>query len=98
MARRRKTRTVTRYVKRATRRRKGLLTGNVGNIAYGAIGGIVGDMIPPIIGGWTKPVAFGAIGYLLKKPAFFTMAGYEAGKMLNPFGNSSSGGFFKGQG
>jgi len=100
MARRRRgrTRTVYRYAKRGYRRRKGLLTGNIGKMAYGAIGGIVGDMIPPVIGGWTKPIAFGAIGYLTKKSPFFTLAGYEAGRMLNPFGNSSNGGIFKGQG
>jgi len=98
MARRRTyTRRVYSRAKRGYRRRKGLLSGNVGQMAYGAIGGIVGDMIPPVIGGWTKPLAFGAIGYLTKKSPFFVMAGYEAGKMLNPFGNSSNGGIFKGQ-
>jgi len=97
MARRRRTRTVTRYVRRGVRRRRGLLSGKMGNIAIGAIAGIAGDMIPPILGNFTKPVVFGAGGYILKKPALFTLAGYELGRTLNPFGNSG-GGLFKGQG
>lgn len=82
MAKRSKTRTVYRYAKRGYSRRKGLLSGNMGNIVWGAGLGAVSGFIPNFLGGWTKPVIFGAGGYLLKKPAMLTVAGYEAGKTL----------------
>jgi len=100
MARRRKTGYRTRYIRAARRgysRRKGLLGGNTGNILIGAVAGAASNMIPDIIGPWTKPLVFGAGGYILKKPALLTIAGYEAGKQLsaNLFGggNGSSGGY-----
>lgn len=53
-------------------------------------------MIPQFLGEWTNPVAFGAAGYLLKKPALLTVAGYELGRKLTGGGigggNQSSGG------
>jgi len=99
MARRRRSnrRTFTGYARRGYSRRKGLLSGNVGNMIIGAVAGAASNYIPPVLGGFTKPVAFGAAGYLLKKPALFTIAGYEAGKMLaSGFlgnGNGDSGGY-----
>lgn len=86
-----KTKYRTRYIRAARRgysRRKGLLSGNTGNIVIGAVAGAVSNMVPDIVGGWTKPLLFGAGGYVLKKPALLTIAGYEAGKML------ASGGIF----
>lgn len=74
--------------------RKGLLGGSMGNVVIGAVAGAVSPMIPQFIGGWTNPIAFGVAGYVFKKPALLTVAGYEAGKMLiggNIFGNSQGG-------
>ena len=82
MARRRSyTRRVYTKARRSYRRRKGLLSGNMGNVVVGAVAGAVGDYIPPLIGVYTKPVAFAVGGYLLKKPALLSIAGYEAGKI-----------------
>lgn len=103
MAKRRsypRTRTVYRSVKRGYRSRKGLLSGNIGNLLIGAIAGATSPMIPNIIGKWTKPVLFGVAGYALKKPALITIAGYELGRgfTMNGFsvgngGNGNNGGF-----
>jgi hypothetical protein len=89
MARRTRTRYRTR-VKKVYSRRKGLLSGNMNNIIWGAAGGFVSGMIPQFLGKWTNPVAFGAAGWLLKKPAFLSIAGYEIGKAF------SGGSIFKG--
>ena len=64
-------------------------------MVYGAIGGAISPMIPQFIGGWTNPAVFGALGYLMKKPAFFTIAGYEVGRKL---GSSMFGGGTVGNG
>jgi len=83
--------------KRFYRGRKGLLGGSMGNVVVGAIAGAVSPMIPQFIGSFTNPVAFGVAGYVLKKPALLTVAGYEAGKMLisggigNIFGSNQGG-------
>ena len=83
--------------KRYYRARKGLLGGSMGNAVIGAVAGAVSPMIPQFIGGWTNPIAFGVAGYVLKKPALLTVAGYEAGKTLisgglgNIFGNNQGG-------
>jgi hypothetical protein len=83
-----RTRTVTRYVKRGYSRRKGLLGGNTGKIVIGAAAGFFDPMIPNVLGGWTKPIVYGAAGYVFKKPALLTVAGFKAGQML------ASGGIF----
>ena len=101
VARYRRTRRAYAYAKRGYRSRKGLLSGSAGNIIIGAGAGFLSPMIPEFLGGWTKPLIFGAGGYLLKKPALLTLAGYEAGKNLsgggigNLFGGSgnNSGGW-----
>lgn len=97
MARRRsyrRTRSVYRAARRGYSSRKGLLGGNTGNLLIGAVAGAASNYIPDIIGGWTKPAAFGAIGYLMKKPALLTIAAYEAGKQLmsGGFGLGGNGG------
>lgn len=92
----RRKRSYRRYYARARRgysRRKGLLSGNTGNMVIGAAAGFGSQFIPQFLGGWTNPIVFGAIGYLMKKPALFSIAGYEAGKNLASggiFGNGSS--------
>lgn len=90
MAKRKVARKATRYVTRTARRgvarRKGLLKGNAGNVAIGAVAGFASPYIPRVLGGWTLPVAFGVGGYLLKKPALFSIAGYELGKTLSTGG------------
>lgn len=83
---RRAVRYVTKKAKGGYRRRKGLLSGNAGNIAIGAIAGFASPYIPRILGGWTLPVVYGGAGYLLKKPVLFGIAGYELGKMLSTNG------------
>lgn len=75
-------------IRRGYRSRKGLLSGNTGNMVIGAAAGFGSKFIPQFLGGWTNPLVFGALGYFTKKPAFFSIAGYEAGK------NLASGGFF----
>ena len=81
MARRKtRTRTIYRKAKRGYRKRKGLLSGNIGNVIIGAAAGFGSKYIPQIAGKWTNPFAFGALGYFFKKPAFFSIAGYELGK------------------
>ena len=56
--------------------------------------GFASGMIPDVIGKYTKPVVFGAAGYLLKKPALFGIAGYELGKSFaqGGLGSITSGG------
>ncbi len=100
VARYRRARRYYAAARRGYRSRKGLLGGSAGNLLVGAIAGAVSNMIPDFIGGWTKPLVFGAGGYILKKPALLTVAGYEAGKSLmaggNIFGlgnNTSQGGW-----
>jgi hypothetical protein len=51
-------------------------------------------MIPEFIGKWTKPVVFGAGGYLLKKPALLGIAGYELGKSFSS-GLGGNGSFWE---
>jgi hypothetical protein len=69
----------------------------MGNVVVGAVAGAVSPMIPQFVGGWTNPIAFGVLGYVLKKPALLTVAGYEAGKTLiggglnNIFGGNEGG-------
>ena len=92
-----KRKTRTRYltrVKKGYRSRKGLLSGNLGNIAYGAMAGFISPMIPQFLGKWTNTVAFGAGGYLLKKPALLGVAGYELGKAIGGgmFGTNTGNG------
>ena len=82
----RATRYVYRKAKGGYRKRKGLLSGNTGNMIIGAAAGFASPYIPRILGGWTLPVVFGAAGYFFKKPALLSIAGYEAGKMLSTGG------------
>lgn len=56
--------------------------------------GFISPMIPEFIGKWTKPVVFGAGGYLLKKPALLGIAGYELGKSFS-FGTNGNGSFWE---
>lgn len=87
MARRKtRTRTVYRKAKRGYRARKGLLSGNTGNIVIGAAAGFVSPYIPRVLGGWTLPIVFGVGGYYFKKPALLSIAGYEAGRMISAGG------------
>ena len=87
------TRTVYRKARSGYRRRKGFLTGNMGNVIVGAGFGAISPMIPQFLGGFTNPaVAFG-LGYYFKKPALMGIAGYELGKAFSPLGNGSVGGF-----
>lgn len=83
---RRATRYVTRTARRGYRKRKGLLTGNTGNMIIGAGAGFISPYIPRVLGGWTLPIVFGGAGYFFKKPALLSIAGYEAGKMLSAGG------------
>lgn len=85
-------RTVYRAARRGYSKRKGLLSGNTGNIVIGAGAGFLSGMIPQFLGGWTNPLVFGGLGYVLKKPALLTIAGYEAGKNLSSGGIFGSGG------
>ena len=90
MARRKSARRVTRYVTRKAkggyRKRKGLLTGNTGNMIIGAGAGFASPYIPRILGVWSLPVVFGGAGYIFKKPALLSIAGYELGKTLSTGG------------
>ena len=99
MARRTRTRTVYRTrAKRAYRKGKTLLSGNTGNIIYGAAAGAASGFIPQVLGQWTNPAVFGVAGYVMKKPALLGIAGYELGKTLmgNVGGNGGgNGGFFE---
>lgn len=87
-----KVRYVTRKVKAGVKRRKGLLSGNLMNVAIGAGAGFVSPYIPRVLGKWTLPLAFGAAGYLFKKPALLSVAGYELGRSFT-FGGIATGGF-----
>ena len=61
----------------------------------GAVAGAVSPMIPNVLGAYTKPIVFGAGGYLLKKPALLSIAGYETGKIIGGMvfgGNGAVGG------
>jgi len=78
--------------RRGYRRRKGLLSGNAGNVVIGAVAGFASPYIPRVLGGWTLPIVFGGAGYLLKKPALLSIAGYEAGKTLSTGGLLGLGG------
>ena len=90
MARRRVARRATRYVTRKARsgyrKRKGLLSGNSGNIIIGAAAGFASPYIPRILGVYTLPVVYGVAGYVAKKPALLSIAGYELGKTLSTGG------------
>jgi len=100
MARRRRKSYTRRIYSRARtgyRKRKGFLTGNMGNIIIGAGYGAISPMIPQFIGGFTNPVVALGLGWYFKKPALMGIGGYELGRALSPFGNSN-GGMFKGQG
>jgi hypothetical protein len=64
------------------------------NFVWGAGAGLASGMIPQFLGKWTNPVAFGAAGYILKKPALMGVAGYELGKSFaggNGFTQSGTG-------
>ena len=95
-----RTRTVYRTARRGIRSRKGLLGGNLQNIIWGGLAGAVSNYIPdlPVVGKFTKPVIFGAGGYILKKPALMTCAGYELGKSLTSgsLTGSTQSGIFEG--
>ena len=86
-----RTRTVYRKVRGGYRKRKGFLTGQMGNFVIGAGAGIVEPMIPQFIGKWTNPAVFGALGYYFKKPALMSIAGYQLGKAI------TGGGLFGGK-
>lgn len=88
MARRRRAavRYVTRKAKGGYRKRKGLLTGNTGNMIIGAAAGFASPYIPRVLGIWTLPIIFGGAGYVFKKPALLSIAGYELGKSLSAGG------------
>lgn len=92
--RRRAVRYVTRKAKGGYRKRKGLLSGNTGNMIIGAGAGFASPYIPRVLGVWTLPVVFGGAGYLFKKPALLSIAGYEAGKALSTtfLGGGNGGG------
>jgi len=100
MAARRRTRYRTVYTRarRGYRSRKGLLSGSMGNAVWGAIAGAASGFIPDIFGKWTKPAALAVGGYLLKKPALISCAGYEVGKSLISGGlvSGSGNGFWEG--
>lgn len=97
MAKRRsyaRTRTVYRKAKRGYRARKGLLGGSMNNVLWGGIAGVLSSFIPsnlPVVGKFGKPVVLGAGGYILKKPALLTCAGYELGKTLITSGLGMNG-------
>lgn len=88
MARRRTRarRYVTRRARSGYRRRKGLLSGNTGNMIIGAGAGFTSPYIPRVLGIWTLPVVFGVAGYVAKKPALLSIAGYELGKTISASG------------
>ena len=92
------TRTIYKKARRGYRKRKGFLTGNMGNIIIGAGYGAIEPMIPQFLGGWTSPLVAGAVGWYFKKPALMGIAGYQVGQLISPFGNGSQMGGFKGQG
>lgn len=95
---RKSVRYVTRKARGGYRKRKGLLSGNTGNILIGAAAGFASPYIPRILGGFTLPVVYGGVGYLLKKPALFSIAGYELGKTLSTGGLGLLGGLGGGNG
>ncbi len=95
--RRGRTRTVYRAAKRGYSRRKGLISGQMANVAWGAGAGMAAPYIPRIVGKWTLPLVFGAAGYLLKKPALLAIAGYEIGRGFSLGGAIGSGAGFTGQ-
>jgi hypothetical protein len=74
-----------------------MFSGKLGNILMGAVAGMAGDFIPPVLGDYTKPAVFAGASYFFKKPTLMVLAGYELGRAINPFGNTG-GGLFKGQG
>ncbi len=88
MAKRRRAavRYVTRKAKSGYRKRKGLLSGNTGNMIIGAAAGFAAPYIPRVLGTWTLPVVYGAAGYVFHKPALLSIAGYELGKSLSTGG------------
>lgn len=77
---------VTRKAKGGYRKRRGLLTGNTGNMIIGAGAGFASPYIPRVLGVWTLPVVFGGAGYIFKKPALLSIAGYELGKTISTSG------------
>jgi lysine/ornithine N-monooxygenase len=90
MARYRRTRRAYAYAKKGYRSRKGLLSGSAGNIIIGAGAGFLSPMIPEFLGGWTKPLIFGAGGYLLKKPALLTSRDMRPEKIFLAEGSGTS--------
>lgn len=88
-----KTRTVYKKAKKGYRARKGLLSGQLMNVVIGAAAGVAAPMIPRFLGRWTLPVAFGAAGYIFKKPVLMGIAGYELGRGFTIGGNVGNGGF-----
>ena len=87
-----RTRTVYRKARRGYRKRKGLLTGNMGNILIGAGAGAFEPMIPQFLGKWTTPLVFGGLGYYFKKPVLLGIAGYKIGQMFSFGGGGTKAG------
>lgn len=83
---------ITKKAKSGYRKRKGMLSGQKGNMIIGGVAGFASPYIPRFIGPWTLPVAFGVVGYIAKKPVLMTLAAYELGKIL------STGGLLSGLG
>ena len=80
-------------VKKAARRRKGLLSGGtLKNVLYGAGAGVISPYIPQFFGKFTNPVVFGAAGVVLNKPVLLGIAGYELGKSFRMGGNGNGAG------
>jgi len=88
MARKSRTRYVTRYVKSgySRRRKSGMFgKGSLNNLLWGGIAGAISGFIPsnlPVVGKWGKPVILGAGGIIMHKPQLVTCAGYELGRSL----------------
>ncbi len=77
---------VTRKVKSGVKRRKGMLSGQKGNMVIGGVAGFASPYIPRLLGPWTLPIVFGAAGYIAKKPVLMTLAAYELGRTLSASG------------
>jgi hypothetical protein len=94
MARRRKTRTVYRYARRATRYKRG--SGKFNNIITGIIAGVLGSFASKYIGGYGHPAAAIGVGYFKNNSVLMTEGGRELGSQIAqmiPFvGGSTIGG------
>lgn len=78
----RKTRYVTRYVRRGYRKRKGIFAGKMGNVLLGVIAGFGQRYIPQFLGKWTNPAVFIGAGYVANKSQLITIGAYELGRSL----------------